>query len=248
MDARGAGRQRACRRAAARRRLHGVLPRREGPLAALADPTTLAFPSATTYPEPVDHCDVCRWAIECRKRRRDDDHLSLVAGIRPPAAGAGGPRDHDTRRPGPAAALVTPKIEGTSEQALVRVREQARIQLEGRLANAPRHELLLPAPGEAIDPGARARHAPRTVEGRPVLRYRRRPVCVRGRPRLSLRRPGDRRHVSAFWSRDETGHSASTRNGPPSSGSSTSSWNGSNAIRRSMSITTPRTSRPPSSG
>jgi predicted RecB family nuclease len=34
-----------------------------------------------TYPEPTEHCDVCRWGSDCRKRRRDDDHLSLVAGI-----------------------------------------------------------------------------------------------------------------------------------------------------------------------
>ena len=39
------------------------------------------IPRPTTYPEPVEHCDVCRWAAECVKRRRDDDHLSLVAGI-----------------------------------------------------------------------------------------------------------------------------------------------------------------------
>ena len=35
-----------------------------------------------TYPEPVPHCDVCRWFRECDEQRREDDHLSLVAGIR----------------------------------------------------------------------------------------------------------------------------------------------------------------------
>ncbi len=35
-----------------------------------------------TYPEPCTHCDVCRWFRECEARRRGDDHLSLVAGIR----------------------------------------------------------------------------------------------------------------------------------------------------------------------
>ena len=35
----------------------------------------------TSYPEPVGHCDVCRWDEVCRARRRTDDHLSLVAGI-----------------------------------------------------------------------------------------------------------------------------------------------------------------------
>src|ERR1700684_4425469 len=36
----------------------------------------------TTYPEPCVHCDICRWFRECDRRRRDDKHLSLVAGIR----------------------------------------------------------------------------------------------------------------------------------------------------------------------
>jgi predicted RecB family nuclease len=37
--------------------------------------------SGSTYPEPVDLCDVCSWFPLCDQRRRDDDHLSLVAGI-----------------------------------------------------------------------------------------------------------------------------------------------------------------------
>ncbi|HEX7777935.1 MAG TPA: TM0106 family RecB-like putative nuclease, partial [Vicinamibacterales bacterium] len=36
---------------------------------------------AATYPEPVDHCDICPWIHGCADRRRADDHLSLVAGI-----------------------------------------------------------------------------------------------------------------------------------------------------------------------
>jgi predicted RecB family nuclease len=34
-----------------------------------------------TYPEPKDHCGICRWRNQCDKRRRDDDHLCLVANI-----------------------------------------------------------------------------------------------------------------------------------------------------------------------
>ena len=37
--------------------------------------------AAANYPEPVEQCDVCRWRGVCDKRRHDDDHLSLVAGI-----------------------------------------------------------------------------------------------------------------------------------------------------------------------
>src|SRR5690349_2912807 len=50
-------------------------------LAALGDAAPATYPPATTYPDPVEHCDVCRWAAECAIRRRRDDHLSLVAGI-----------------------------------------------------------------------------------------------------------------------------------------------------------------------
>lgn len=36
-----------------------------------------------TYPDPVPQCDVCDWWSRCQERRRADDRLSLVAGIRP---------------------------------------------------------------------------------------------------------------------------------------------------------------------
>jgi uncharacterized protein len=31
------------------------------------------------YPEPVAHCDVCDWRLECTRQLRQDDHLSFVA-------------------------------------------------------------------------------------------------------------------------------------------------------------------------
>jgi uncharacterized protein len=37
--------------------------------------------AAANYPEPVAHCEICQWFKPCATRRRDDDHLSLVAGI-----------------------------------------------------------------------------------------------------------------------------------------------------------------------
>src|SRR2546425_9504648 len=33
-----------------------------------------------TYPDPKEHCAVCRWREACDKRRRHDDHLCLVVG------------------------------------------------------------------------------------------------------------------------------------------------------------------------
>jgi len=38
-------------------------------------------PAAGVYPEPVEHCAICRWRDMCRERRRTDDDLSLVAGM-----------------------------------------------------------------------------------------------------------------------------------------------------------------------
>ena len=58
-------------RAPPRRRLHGLLPPRPAPLRGdgrrnRRRPTR----PPTTYPEPVEHCDVCRWDEICTKRRR----------------------------------------------------------------------------------------------------------------------------------------------------------------------------------
>jgi uncharacterized protein len=40
-----------------------------------------SFPPSDTYPDPVEHCAICRWRVACVRRRRDDDDLSLIAGI-----------------------------------------------------------------------------------------------------------------------------------------------------------------------
>ncbi|HEY7130911.1 MAG TPA: TM0106 family RecB-like putative nuclease, partial [Candidatus Limnocylindrales bacterium] len=125
---------------------------RERFLAAVAEGRPVAFPPAGTYPEPVEHCDVCRWAAECVQQRRDDDHLSLVAGISARQRRALAERDVTTLEAlGDLELPLTPRLEGTSEGALTRVREQARIQLEGRRQRRMRYELLLPPPGEPYE-------------------------------------------------------------------------------------------------
>jgi uncharacterized protein len=43
---------------------------------------TMANGEQNTYPDPVEHCNICRWWQVCDKKRHEDDHLSLVAGIR----------------------------------------------------------------------------------------------------------------------------------------------------------------------
>ncbi len=96
-----------------------------------------------TYPEPCLHCDVCRWFRECDKRRRDDDHLSLVAGIRRLQRNQLEAWSRETvvklaEMPIP---LPEKPLHG-SREAMVRVREQARVQVEGRTKKILLHELL----------------------------------------------------------------------------------------------------------
>jgi len=108
----------------------------------------------SSYPEPVEHCDVCRWSEMCSKRRRADDHLSLVAGISGRQRRALVARDIGTVTALGAAPLpFDPPLEGTSASSMQRVREQARIQVEGRaIAPELKYELFLPDAGAAIEP------------------------------------------------------------------------------------------------
>jgi len=96
-------------------------------------------------PDPVAHCDLCRWRKRCADERREVDHLSLVAGITR--------RQRDALR---ASAVETMEalgdhplppegaVEGIRKEPLRRIREQARVQVQGRREARNVHELLLP--------------------------------------------------------------------------------------------------------
>lgn len=43
---------------------------------------TITRPALPTYPDISEHCSICSWWRLCDQKRHDDDHLSLVAGIR----------------------------------------------------------------------------------------------------------------------------------------------------------------------
>ncbi|HKQ19343.1 MAG TPA: TM0106 family RecB-like putative nuclease, partial [Candidatus Eisenbacteria bacterium] len=107
--------------------------------------------ASPTYPEPVPHCDICRWWPKCDKQRRGDDHLSLVAGISRLQT-----RELQSREVGTLAALAAEplpiawKPARGAREGYRRVREQARIQLAGRTASRPLHELLPAAPGHGL--------------------------------------------------------------------------------------------------
>ncbi|HKW64466.1 MAG TPA: TM0106 family RecB-like putative nuclease [Candidatus Acidoferrum sp.] len=96
-----------------------------------------------TYPEPVEHCNVCRWFRECNEQRRSDDHLSLVAGIRRQQRVQLIEWEVPTMTN--LAALPIPlkeKPKRGSREAIERVREQARVQVAGRASAAVVHERL----------------------------------------------------------------------------------------------------------
>lgn len=103
------------------------------------------------YPEPVEHCDVCRWWSVCDQRRRADDHLSLVAGVSRLQS-----RELQAARVTTLAQLGTLPLplqftpRRGAVETYVRVREQARLQLAGRTQGAPVHELLPITPDQGL--------------------------------------------------------------------------------------------------
>ncbi|APO52364.1 TM0106 family RecB-like putative nuclease [Bradyrhizobium diazoefficiens] len=102
-----------------------------------------APPNDALYPNPIEHCEVCRWREPCASRRRADDHLSLVAGIAKTQIEELVRRDVPTM-----AALATLPIplqwrpDRGSAPSYEKVREQARLQVEGRIAGQLLHEAL----------------------------------------------------------------------------------------------------------
>lgn len=100
-----------------------------------------------TYPELVAQCDYCSWWVECDRRRRADDHLCYVAGISSTQIKT--LRALQVDRLAELAALEdVPEPARGSREALLRVREQARVQLRGRVLDGPYHELEQPFDAE----------------------------------------------------------------------------------------------------
>ena len=104
-----------------------------------------------TYPDPVPHCEVCRWWPRCDRERRNDDHLSFVAGLTRLQTRELVSHDVDTLAALAAEPLPIPwKPARGAKESYARVREQARIQLAGREQGRPLHELLALAPGRGL--------------------------------------------------------------------------------------------------
>jgi uncharacterized protein len=92
-----------------------------------------------TYPDPVEHCAVCPWRDTCAERRRADDHLSLVAGMR-----------HDQVRRLAQAGITTvaelgercPQAAHIQPATIARLHAQAALQVRQRLDGRIHYELL----------------------------------------------------------------------------------------------------------
>ena len=96
-----------------------------------------------TYPDPKEHCSVCRWRIQCDTRRRDDDHLSLVAGITKVQIAE--LNRHHVLTTASLAEMPVPlawKPERGGVASYERIREQARLQVATKTAGKPKFEVL----------------------------------------------------------------------------------------------------------
>jgi predicted RecB family nuclease len=95
------------------------------------------------YPDPNPHCDVCRWRLHCEQKRRTDDNLCLVAGISKLQMSE--LKRHRITTTADLAAVPLPlpwKPDRGAVQSYEKIREQARIQIEGRAKGRAVHEAL----------------------------------------------------------------------------------------------------------
>jgi predicted RecB family nuclease len=103
------------------------------------------------YPEPVEACTVCAWDGRCVKRRRDDDHLSFIAGSgrshRVELVAQGVPTLTA------AAAMTVPvafKPARGSRETYGRLGHQARVQHQQKKVGQPVYERLEIKDGEGL--------------------------------------------------------------------------------------------------
>jgi len=103
------------------------------------------------YPEPVSHCDVCRWWKRCDQRRRADDHLSFVAGASKLQRKELGIQGVTTLAELASVPLPIPfRPAKGALKGYTQIREQARVQNEARTEGRLKHELLSRAEGNGF--------------------------------------------------------------------------------------------------
>lgn len=97
-----------------------------------------------TYPDPVSHCDICKWWKNCKTVRRKDDHLTFVAGMGKSQIKELNSQQIETLEKLALLDLPVPfePIKGIKE-TYNKLREQARLQYESReKGNVPIYETL----------------------------------------------------------------------------------------------------------
>jgi predicted RecB family nuclease len=101
-----------------------------------------------SYPDPKVHCDICRWCKACEKRRRDDDHLCLVAGISKVQINELKQRGIATMKTLSGIQLpLAWRPDRGSVDSYNRICEQARLQVEARETGERQHIVLPPTVG-----------------------------------------------------------------------------------------------------
>ncbi len=126
--------------------------------------------AAQTRPEPVAHCNQCRWQPRCGAQWRREDDLSLVAYLRRDQArtlreaGITTVRELAARSPEQLPATI-------GDPARQRLADQARLQIAERDSGSPRYELLAPEPlrGLALLPAPSHGDVFFDMEGDPFL-------------------------------------------------------------------------------
>lgn len=96
-----------------------------------------------TYPEPIVHCDICRWWEVCNQKRREDDHLGFIAGMGTSQIKEVRTHNVNTLEEMSELALPIPFVPNKgSVETYTKLREQARVQNIGRVTKRPIHETL----------------------------------------------------------------------------------------------------------
>jgi len=151
------------------------------------------------YPFERSHCAICPWNGACEQKRRDDDHLSLVAGIR---------RDQIAKleeagicRVSELAQAGVRRPHGMGDEIFTKLRRQAALQIAGRAGTRPIHEVLPRDPGLGFEllPAPAAGDVFFDMEGDPLYEPGRGLEYLFG-----CWMPDDQPQYLAFWGRDRT--------------------------------------------
>ena len=96
-----------------------------------------------TYPEPCSHSIICNWWEHCNGIRRNDDHLSFIAGMGTSQIKEVKQHGITTLQAMSEIPLPIPfKPTKGSKETFTKLREQSRVQNESRTAQKPIYELL----------------------------------------------------------------------------------------------------------